>query len=611
MLDKKFVIIFCAMLLGLSFTLYLLRTEYTFKAINNEDLLSFYRNSKAEESEKFQLISSENKENYLVLNNLQEDASESIKGNVEKTLTYMKKSYESKDIESFKGDVNKYHCIILTFENIDLVNNFDELFQYVKKGGTLVFAVKPDSYSIKFPIIYRRLGIYDKGYVKLTTGIKLKSNLLIKGKELEIGEEFTTHSIPVYLESYCKIHAVSGEGIPLIWERDYGKGKIAITNGTFLTEKNYRGLLVGILSNMEKAFLYPIINAKVNYIDDFPAPIPEGFTKEMDKDSRLNTYDFYKDVWWPDMLKISKLYNAKYSGYIIETYSNIVEGDLKKERHANNRSNLTFFGRELLKSGGELGMHGYNHQPLAQENFIQQDLGYTYWKSVEDMVNGINEVKEFTKTVYENYTLRSYVPPSNIISPEGLKALKIAMPDLKVISSLYIGNNNSDEYIQEFDKGSDNLYNFPRFSSGYKMNNVMKWSIYNGITVHGVFSHFVHPDDILDPNRSGNESWEELKNTFKNLMADTQRNFGWLNNSTISEATVELSRYLDYEAVTQNEKDGIRGYMKNFKKQAFFILRAEEKINSAKGCEVSKIDDNVYIVKVIKPEFFIGLGDEK
>ncbi len=40
--------------------------------------------------------------------------------------------------------------------------------------------------------------------------------------------------------------------------------------------------------------------------------------------------------------------------------------------------------------------------------------------------------------------------------------------------------------------------------------------IYNGITINGVFSHFIHPDDILDPERNHGLSWESLKKILLN-----------------------------------------------------------------------------------------------
>lgn len=88
----------------------------------------------------------------------------------------------------------------------------------------------------------------------------------------------------------------------------------------------------------------------------------------------------------------------------------------------------------LLNHGGELGFHGYNHMPLCLENFDYKGLydGYTLWKSTEDMEKAVTELGEFSSEIFPQQKFSIYVPPSNILSQEGRKALKESMPDISV-----------------------------------------------------------------------------------------------------------------------------------------------------------------------------------
>ena len=103
-----------------------------------------------------------------------------------------------------------------------------------------------------------------------------------------------------------------------------GSGKIVFFNGTMLTEKMNRGLITGSLSFLNEDFIYPIINTEVNFIDDFPSPVPEGFSPSIKEEYNMTTKDFYREVWWPDIQKFGSKYDLKYTGLIIQNYSNKV-----------------------------------------------------------------------------------------------------------------------------------------------------------------------------------------------------------------------------------------------------------------------------------------------
>ncbi len=61
---------------------------------------------------------------------------------------------------------------------------------------------------------------------------------------------------------------------------------------------------------------------------------------------------------------------------------------------------------------------------------------------------------------------------------------------------------------KSFQRDQMEYITFPRYSSGYDYQEFDRWMIYNGITINGVFSHFIHPDDILDPERNHGLSWK-------------------------------------------------------------------------------------------------------
>ncbi|MBE3094132.1 MAG: DUF2194 domain-containing protein, partial [Actinobacteria bacterium] len=383
--------------------------------------------------------------------------------------------------------------------------------------------------------------------------------------------------------------------VPLLWEKDYGKGRFIVFNGTILNAKNNRGILAGIIGIGKENLIYPVINVKMIHIDDFPAPIPAGRDEKIYEEFSRDIPQFYREVWWTEMIKISKKFDIKYSSFVTESYNNntvppFPQGDSKDVQ------NLLIYGKELLGIGGEIGLHGYNHQSLALEGFIKQDLGYIPWKSENDMTGSIKELMRFTKGVFSQYVFKVYVPPSNILSPEGRKAVIEANPDLKIISSVYFPSKEGDAYVQEFSIADDGIIEFPRISAGYENTNETMWSIYNGVNLYGLFAHFVHPDDVLDPKRNGGKNWDQLSKEFTLMVGEVNQDYGWLRSFTISSASLELVKYLECKPQIEYKDDTITIYTENFRPDIYCIMRTKSKIIESVKCDYLKILDDAYLL---------------
>ena len=222
-------------------------------------------------------------------------------------------------------------------------------------------------------------------------------------------------------------------------EPDSGQGKYIVCNSRERDDKNNYGTYTAILSQLNEDYIYPMMNIKLFYIDDFPSPVPEGNFDKIYQETGYNTSDFYRRLWWPEMLNNGEKYNVKYTGLIIESYGDQVKGPFKPLANGAARNSLIAYGRELLKAGGELGIHGYNHQSLAPAGYGQDKLGYATWESQADMEESLRELKRYIEDVYPGYEIHAYVPPSNILSPEGKAAVKNVFTDIKVYSSLWEG----------------------------------------------------------------------------------------------------------------------------------------------------------------------------
>ena len=545
---------------------------------------------------------------YCVAYDGSREESVKIKRQLERTLGYMKKPAQTSDVRQGRLDFAPCAAVIVATENLELLGDPEALGAYAEAGGYVLLAVRPEL-NHAFYRLYRKMGMIAAEDMKDTQGIELTENVLIGERGLRLHEPFVVNSsIIVELDAKSRVLARSAEGIPLLWEFPFGQGKFMVVNGTLLTEKFNRGLFAGALSMLEPDFIYPIFNSKLFYIDDFPAPIRNGRDEAIYREYRRDIPAFYKEIWWPDMLKAAKRYDVDYTAVFIESYDDRVEPPFGSPSDAD-RKNLFAFGRELIKSGGELGLHGYNHQSLAFREEVADAYGYVPWPDVDNMAEAVEEAVRFVGETFPDYRMIVYVPPSNVLDPEGREALKKGWPDMAVISSLYGEDASGLAYVQEFEIAEDRILEMPRLTSGYTENAFDRWMMANALTTHGFFSHFIHPDDLFDGQRGGNRSWEQLYREFSAMLRRLDRTYPWLRPMTASQAAVEMEGVLASRADFTREGRTLRGKIEPFRRDQFFILRTARSIERLDGCRAQKIDDGVYLVAAAKADFEITLGD--
>lgn len=546
-----------------------------------------------------------NNEEYLLIYNDQNPGSVGIKDNLTATLDYMKKNVTTVTHSNLPPSFDEYQYVIIAFEEIRNLASLDILESYMEKGGTVFFAIRPEL-NVSLQNFYQKLGISDIGKFVTPDGLRLNSNVLIKQKHLAMKKEEITanSSLSVSLGENSTIHIESLDKVPLLWEVPYKNGKFMVFNGTMLATKGSRGLITGALSMLNVNYLYPIMNMKVFYMDDFPAPIPKGKNKGIYDEYRRDIPSFYQDIWWPDIQKGAAKYDVKYTALVIQSYDDDVTPPFSENNQE--RNTLIQFGRELLKMGGEIGVHGYNHQSLTVDPKKVDDLGYKTWKNLADMEESLNTVEDFIHDLYPNYELNTYVPPSNRIDSRGVAALTNAIPSINVLSSLYLPDSEGKAAVHEFAQGDQFIY-FPRLTSGYEYTQKTKWFLVNGVTSLGIVSHFIHPDDILDNARSFGKTWGELGKEYDQFLHEVHTDYPWLKSTTANNAGKQLVNYLNAEVYIRDEGDHITVEIDRFPGEMSFILRTNKKMGKLVDCEVQKVDENVYFVNAKSASIEIGL----
>ena len=366
--------------------------------------------------------------------------------------------------------------------------------------------------------------------------------------------------------------------------------------------KAVRGIFSAAYSLLSDCTIYPVINGSAFYLDDFPSPVPGGNGEYIYRDYGINVRDFYANIWWPDILALAEKYGVRYTGVVIENYGDQTDGVIE---HQMETSRFQYFGNMLLRHGGEIGYHGYNHQPLALGNVKYGDiLPYTTWADTEAMENAMTELLQFCREMYPEASMSVYVPPSNVLSEEGRQLLAAKCPEIRTIASNYFTGEFA--YEQEFEVADDGIVEQPRIISGAILDDYMQMAAVSELNMHFVNSHFMHPDDLLDEDRGAKLGWEKLKNRLEEYMDWLYDSAPELRNLTGSELSGAIERYgaLTYEKHVTDKSVELK--LNHFYDEAYLMLRFNDGIpGKVTGGELEHVTGNLYLLHAVNDEVTI------
>ena len=502
-------------------------------------------------------------------------------------------------------ELEAYETVTVLLKSLEpLKENVLDICSWVKEGGSVLFALtlQKETYV---SMIEQKLGIISSGYQNAeVSSIYFEKEFLIGGgRSYMITDPFDS-AWEVQLDETARVYARIGDenGMPLIWERNYGKGKFVIDNFG-LTEKAVRGFYAASYSLLTDAGVYPVINGSVFYLDDFPSPVPSGDGTYVRRDYNTSIAEFYSNVWWPDMMTLAAKHGVKYTGVIIENYEDDTDGEITEQTDV---QRFQYFGNMILHQGGELGYHGYNHQPLSLSNVDYGTvLPYKTWTSLDAMEKAVDELIRFGKKMFPATELSVYVPPSNVLSEEGRKLLGEKFPEIRSIASNFFSGEFA--YVQEFETAEDGIVEQPRIISGAVIDDYMQMAALSELNMHFVNSHFMHPDDLLDEDRGAALGWEKLKKRLDEYMTWLNESAEELRNLTGSELAGAVQRYgaltVDKE-ITEKE---IRLHLGHLYDEAYLMVRINEgKPGDVTGGELVNITGNLYLLCAEESEVVIA-----
>ena len=544
-------------------------------------------------------IAGEKATNLLVIDSSQEGVSDA-ESMLDRVLLDMKVPTVTVDLA--QGDeiptLKQYQTMVIAMPDLDpLDEHVLQIMQWVKKGGGVMFAMTPEKTGY-LDVIGPQIGIESSAYKYVVTeGITPSKDFMLGGGQTYMFSDPFKSSLSVALNDRAQVEAVSSNGrTPLVWRNAVESGTAVMCN-IGIYGKVFRGFYASAFSLLGSATAYPVINSAAFYLDDFPSPVPSGNGKYIKRDYNMSISEFYSQVWWPDLVRLAERYGIRFTGVMIENYGDDTKDDPVRQT---DNTQFEYYGGLLLRQNGEIGYHGYNHQPLVLPN---TDYGneYTYvqWPNRKAIVDSLNELIAFQKTVLPAATSSVYVPPSNILSSEGRQIIGEDMPQIRAIASMAFPPDSSLEYVQEFGVAADGVVEAPRIVSGSMVNNsYMRLAAVSELNMHYVSTHFMHPDDLLDEDRGAKEGWETYRKGLEDYLDWLEQSAPSIRMQTGTECAAAVQRFSGLTVSMATSDDSWDLHLGNLIDQGWLMFRANNGTpGRVRGGSLTKLTGNLYLLK--------------
>lgn len=527
-------------------------------------------------------------------------ASVKAEPDMKQILLDMRLAYDTVDLHTSPlPDLTPYSRLIYTSSLLDtLGESLLDLNTWVQNGGNAMFAQTLDK-TAYLDVVGRWLGIIQCGYDRaMVRSMKLADGFMIGGQRDVCFADAYDAALDISLDDKAVVYARTADtGVPLIWTADQGLGRYVVCNFGYC-EKATRGFYSSAISLMEEYTVYPVINSATWYLDDFPAPVPSGRSEYITRDYNCSTAHFFRNCWWQDLMSLASKHGIRYTGVVIETYEDNTDGHFESPEDS---SSFQYFGNMLLHLNGEIGFHGYNHQPLILGGTLDYrgEMPYNTWPALDTMRESLKALKSFTRELFPIGEQSVYVPPSNILAAEGRQVLVEDETVRCIASTLFEGGF---AYTQEFGVAPDGMVEAPRTISGCLLDEYNYMAAVSELNLHYVSSHFMHPDDVLDEDRGAALGWEELCRRLSEYMDWLYTSAPNIRNLTGSEQAGAIQRFAALGYTAGSTEDGMRIQLRNLYDDAYMMIRFNGNTPAeVTGGSLENLTGNLYLLHVKEP----------
>ena len=445
--------------------------------------------------------------------------------------------------------LRRYASVVLALEarpELDSPAVVSRLEAYVSNGGGLAAlgGLLPEAFDALFGIRRASVGEQPIREVVCDADLWTGADGIAFAYGPEWGLALPSIEAAPGARALCSGRTESGGRLPTVLATDRGRGRTLAWLTSELGDKSARGRILSSLLFVAAPCAAATLNAAVFYVDDCPMPM---WGRAMPPLQQMTDAEYYTKVWWPGIEAVLKKYRVKPTFAFVLSYDDRTTPPFQTgyaseppepEADQDDRADWTGaetaldFARRLAAGGHEIALHGYNHQSLT----VAKSEKSAGWPGLAEMVAALEETRSEMRRIFGDDRLpAAYVAPNNLLHALGKQALHQVFPEITAFATQYL---DEDSILgQEFGPDPDipAVTDIPRISSENFLDAENAAEVLDALASPGVFSHFIHPDDLFDPARSRGMDFEGLRAELDRFLARIFEAYPFLDRLTASE----------------------------------------------------------------------------
>lgn len=470
----------------------------------------------------------------------------------------------------------------LIVDGADLKSDEDvqALSSLAEQGRNVVVSGLPDTEVLNDNEELRHsLGILEIEEDSITVdGFKLFEGLVIGGETVyedyeqqmpyaRLDDSVTAYAVAQSDEAW--IQDVENEDLPaIIWRYAPDAGKVYVVNGDYLTGQTGVGILTGFAADTEEAYIYPVVNAQVSVVENYPVlsdENPEVMEEEYGQDSSI----VFRDILWPSIVAIF------YDTGDEMTVTSAPRLDYKQNGQLS-ESLLEFYYEQVTKETGEIGLSGYQVSDVPLEEKLKEDLEL-YEKVLPEY-----DILTFQAGGLEEEEYADLLGEGNILS------------DVNTVLTDYKEDSESD-FFSYLDNG---VLQMPVYMDSRVMEDSDDFRLRCLQTAYGYYGGSVDTSKVVYPE-SDRDSWNIISNDWSKNYRPFRTPFECFEKTTASEADRRVRNYMAMDYETEFDDDAIRIRSDSPDGDSYFILRLHgDEITGMTGGTYEEIETGWYMVTV-------------
>ncbi len=515
--------------------------------------------------------------------------------NVMQALDYAKKGYKVSSSASALNttDYKGVKAIIVTTPDLASLGDMLVMMNAVKSGVNIFFAALPQEGSNNYDAYCEIMGIVSRTGEATIEGFQTFEGLLAQKGDI-VCNDYPLTVEDIRVDATCRKYifeyssdplADQSTMVPLLWRTVYGEGQIFVINADFMEQKYSMGLCIAVLGGMETDYAYPIVDAKVNYIDSFP------FISYENGDAMMRFYNrdsqaFIKDQVWPNLVTMMKDSDIRFTGLY---YAYLT--DAASESTNFSSDTLSYFKKQFSKYGCEFGFGGYHKDTLSGKEFEEQALDTSYNQFKYHMGN-------YNLVTYKFSTSISQAAQTDMLHKLRKTAVYVSKMD---------GEEGSD-YVAPLGFAESNVVNMPIICEEVEPSYQDYWKACNMASGLGLATHYFDMYDVITNTNNYNYEWMIYSQNLAKEFNLLKRGTSWLTERTSAQAGYRAKRFLCVMPEITFSSNELNIKCQNFDDKATFIVKTNKKLKPDEAKYLAtKISNGFYMVEVYKPEVTIGL----